>query len=146
MLAGRDNAVVASPAGSKYLCVIHSEGRRKYTCRMAVLANVRSLNMRWRFARCASAVVACRTAAHNVGVIKVRGNPAVCCMAIVTVIAACNVHCMFAACGNAVMAGATGADDLRVVDRCGGREHGGVVAVLANIRCLDVRRIFPNGA
>ena len=112
MLAGCGNAVVAGSAGSEYLAVInHEDGRKNAGC-VAVLTYVRCLHMRRRFACCAGAVVACSTAACDIGVIKIRGKPAICRMAIVTVIVAGDVRRMFATRSNAIVTGATGAEDL----------------------------------
>jgi len=66
-------------------------------------------------------------------------------MTVVATITAGDVVEILAGCDYAVMAGATGAQNLRVVNRVGGDEGAGVVAVLAHICRTDVVAALANG-
>lgn len=59
-------------------------------------------------------------------------------MAVITVIAAGDMVRVFSDGCHAVMARSTGTEHLRVIDRCDRGEHIARVAVLANIRRLNV--------
>ena len=63
-------------------------------------------------------------------------------MAVVAVVAAGNVGRVLACGGVAVMAGETGAKDLRVIDHVGRHKRHVVVAVLADIGGIDMRRML----
>ena len=64
-------------------------------------------------------------------------------MAVVTVDAARDMRWVFADRGNAIVTRAAGSQHLRVIYSICRRPYIGVVAVLTDIRCLDVGEIFP---
>ena len=66
-------------------------------------------------------------------------------MAVITVIAARDMSRVFSDGQHTVMTGSAGAEDLCVIDRCDGSEDVRRVAVLTNIRRLDVCWRFANG-
>lgn len=90
------------------------------------------------------AVVTANTVSSDVDMIKICGQPASGAVAVVTSVAAGNVCQVFACRDDTVMAGSTSADDLGVIDSHHGGENIGGVAVLANIRRLDVRQVLAN--
>jgi len=61
-------------------------------------------------------------------------------MAVIAIIAARNMCCMLAGGRDAVVARAAGTDDLGMVNGKNGPKHVGVVAVLADVCGLNVRR------
>ena len=65
-------------------------------------------------------------------------------MAVVAVVAARNVGRMLAGRRGAVVARAAGSKNLRVIDHIRRREHVRIVAILANISCLDMCRALAN--
>lgn len=66
-------------------------------------------------------------------------------MAIVTIVATGNVSRMFADCRRAVMAGTASADNLCVVYSVGRYPGIRIMAILANITRLNVRRVLAGG-
>ncbi len=63
-------------------------------------------------------------------------------MAVVAIITAGDMRRVLACCNNAVVAGAAGSNNLGVVHRVSWNPDIGVVAVLANFRCQNVRRVL----
>ena len=63
-------------------------------------------------------------------------------MTVVASIATRNMRWMFACRYHAIVTRAANANYLCVVDRKRGRKHVGVVAVIADIACLDMRRVL----
>ena len=109
---------------------------------MAVLADIGGIDMRWMFARRIGAVMAADAVGGDVGVVEVGRDPRVGRMTVVAVVAAGNVGRVLA-CGRvAVMAGEAGANDLRVIDHVGRHKRHVVVAVLADIGGIDMRRVL----
>ena len=66
-------------------------------------------------------------------------------MTVITIGAAAYMRRILSARYNAVMAGATGAEHLRMVNRVNRRPDIRIMAVLANIRRLDMRKVLANG-
>jgi len=87
-------------------------------------------------------VVTADAVGGDVGVIKVGRDPRVGRMTVVAVVAAGNVGRVLAGGRIAVMAGEAGTNDLRVIDHVGRHERHVVVAVLANIGGIDMRRVL----
>ena len=77
-------------------------------------------------------------------VIEERWQPACRGVTVVAGIATGNVCRVLADGNNAVMAGTATPEHLRVINRHHGRKYIGRVAVLADIGCLHVRRIFAD--
>ena len=63
-------------------------------------------------------------------------------MTVIAIVAACDVGRVLAGCGGAVMAGVTGPQHLGVIDSHHGDPEIRGVAILADIRRLNVRRSF----
>ena len=74
----------------------------------------------------------------DVHVIEVRRYPGDGGVAVIAIVATARCASVLACCGRSVVAGATGANHLGVVHRVCRRERHIVVAVLANIRGLDM--------
>jgi len=66
-------------------------------------------------------------------------------VAVITGITARDVRRILAGCGNAVMAGAAGAKNLSVIDSICRCPDAGIVAVLADVAGLKMRRSFTGG-
>lgn len=145
MFASGSNTVVTGATTAQHLGVVDGDCRRPYRRAMAVLANVRCLNMGRALACCICAVMAGRTVARNIDVIEIRGYPGDCGVTAVAVIAACNVRRMLASCGSAVVTGATAAQYVSVVNSRHGLPMRRGVAVLADIRCLNMCTAFAGG-
>ena len=84
------------------------------------------------------------TVACDVDVIEVRRYPAHGAVTIVAGVATGNVRQVFANGDDAIMAGAASPNDLRVINGHYRREYVGRMAVLTNIRGLNVRRILAH--
>ena len=72
------HTVMTRAAGPNYLGVVDCKGRNPGVWCMAIFADDTGKNMVGILARCVSAVVAARTIARDVDVVKVRGQPANC--------------------------------------------------------------------
>jgi len=72
VLANRRHSIVAGIAGSYDLCVVNAHHWREDVGRMAVFANVGSLNVPAVFAGRFRAVMAAHTVASDIQVIEVR--------------------------------------------------------------------------
>ena len=142
VLAGRRDAVVTGATGAQYLGVIDSDYRRPQVRGVAVLADIRRLNVRQTFADCIRAVMAADTGACDVVVIEIRGQPGDGTVAIVAGVAAGDMGRVLPGSGGAVMTGATGAQYLGVIDSDYRRPQVCGVTVLADIRRLNVCRVF----
>ena len=109
---------------------------------MAILADVRCLDVRRSLTDGICAVVATNTVIHDVDVVEVGGQPRDCRVAVIAVIAARDMRRVFAGRNCAVMTGAAGTNDLGVVDEV--RRYPDVrgMAVFAHIGRLDVRQVL----
>ena len=142
MLAGRDRTVVARGAGAEDLGMIDGISRYPLDTAVTAVALVRRLWMCWPLAGRISAVVATDAVAGNVDVVEVRGHPCTGRMAVVTGVAARDVRGMLARSQRTVMAGAANTDDLGMIDDVDGNPLHIIVAVLAEIRRRQVRRVL----
>jgi len=142
VFAGCRDVVMTGDAGPQYLRVIDSDYRVPQVRGVAVLADIRRLNVRWVFVSRVRAVMAARTGAGNVVVIKIRRQPGDGTVTVVAIVAAGKVSRVFPACGDTVMAAATAAQNLRVIDGDCGRPYRRAVAVFADIRRLNVCSIL----
>ena len=142
VLARGDDAIMAGVAASYYLGVINSHHRREHIRGVAVFTNIRRLNMCRVFADRLSAVMAAETVTDDVYVIEIRGQPACCAVTVVAGVAAGYVRRVLAGGNDAVVAGGTTSNHLRVIDGHDGRKHIRGVAVVTDIRRLDVCRVL----
>jgi len=122
--------------------VIDRNCRHPHIAVVAVLADIRRLYVCQVLAGGVYAVVAAEAVARNIHVIECRRPPGNRRMTVITGIVTGDVCRVFAGCGDAVMAGATDADDVCVVNGKHRYEHIGVVAVFADITCLNMLRIL----
>jgi len=101
---GSISAVMAGRAGPKDLVVVDRCNGRPDDRTVAVLADVRSLDMRRALARCVIAIVTTGTVVNDAGVVEGCGRPGDSRVTVVAIVAARYVRRMFAGCRNAVMA------------------------------------------
>lgn len=135
-------AIVTIPAEAENLEVINGIGRRPGVRAVAVLADLRRLQVIEWLAFGFGAVVARHAVVDDVRVIEIGGQPARRCMAVVAAVAAVNMVGIFAHCCQAVVTGAAQPEDLQVIDGKCRYPDIRAVAVLADIRALDVVRIL----
>ena len=143
--AGGQGAVVAGRTGSKNLVVIHGENRRPDSRGMAGFADVGRLNMRRALAGGVRAVMTAEAVVHDVRMVKIRRYPCDCCVTVVAIVAAGDVGRVFADRRNAIVTRAADADYLRVVYGVCGHPRIRVMAVFANVACLNMRKAFACG-
>lgn len=124
--------------------MINSHYRREDVRRVAVLANIRGLDVGGVFAGCVGSVVAADTIACNVHVIEIRRQPGDGAVAVVTIVATRNMGLVLAGRRHAIVATATVPKYLRVVDREYRRENAGRMAVFAHVGRLYVRLVLAN--
>jgi len=142
VLAGCGGAVMAGVTGPQHLGVIDSHHGGPEIRGVAILADIRRLNVRSILTGRVRAVMTARTVAGDAQVVEVRRQPGDGAVTVIAIVAAGNVSLVFAACGGAVMTGAASSQYLGVIDGYhGGPEIRGV-AILADIRRLNVRRSF----
>ena len=142
VLTDRVNAIVTRSTRAEYLRVIDRKHRRKHVGRVAVFANIRSLNMCRVFAGCVSAVVAAGTVAGDIHVVEIRWQPASRAVTVIAVIATGDVCRRLTGGDDAIMTSAASADHLGVIDNDHGHKHGGAVAVFTNICRVYMRRVL----
>ena len=135
-------AVMAGEAGANNLRVIDHVGRHERHVVVAVLTDIRRVDVRRVLARSLRPVVTADAVVGDVGVIEVGRDPRIGCVAVVAVVAARYMSGVLACGGGAVMAGETGANNLRVIDHVGRHKRHVVVAVLADIGGIDMRWMF----
>jgi len=145
VLACRGIAVVAGEAGADDLGVIDHVGRREGHVVVAVLANIRRINMRRMLARSLRAIVTADAVVGDVRVVEVGRDPGIGRVAVVAVVAAGNVSGVLACRGVAVVAGEAGANDLGVIDHVGGHKRHNIVAVFTNHGGVDMCRVLADG-
>ena len=102
--------------GAKYVGMIDPGHRRPVAGAMAVLTEVRGLDMGRVFAGCSTAVVTTGTTAGYVGVVEAGRGPGVGCVAIITGIAAGDVVRGLALCGRAIVTTGTAAKYVGMID------------------------------
>ena len=139
ILAGGDRTVVAGSATAEHLRMIDGEWWYPDGWRMAVFADVGGLYVGRIFAGSRNAIVAVTAIARDVGVVEVRGQPAIRRVAILTDVAARNMCRCLAGCRDAVVTARTVAEDTGVIEI---RRHPacGCMAVVAVVTAGDVRR------
>jgi len=137
-LAGRRETVVAGTAGTQHLRMVNRHNRCEYVRRMAVLTNVRCVDVCRILAGCFCAVVATETVAADINVVEVRRQPAQRAVAIIAGVATGDMGRSFTSRNSAIVAGATGADHLRVVDGHDWYKDISRVAVFADVRRLNM--------
>ena len=137
--------VMTGAAATQYLCVIDRIDGGPHIAVVTILTDVARLNMRQVFADSILAVVAAGAIARNIQVVECRRSPGDGRVAVVAGIAAGEVCRVLAGCNYAIVTGATGADDLRMVDAKRRRKYVGVMAVLANVAGLNMRKVLANG-
>lgn len=137
--------VMTGATATQYLCVIDRIDGSPHTAVVTILTDVARLHMRQVFAGSIQAVVAACAIARNIQMVECRRSPGDRRVAVVAGIAAGEVRRVLAGCNHAIMTGATGADDLGMVDAKHGREYVGVMAVLANVTGLNMRKVLANG-
>jgi len=142
VFAGCGLPIMAGHARAQDLRMVDEVGRCENNVVMAVLADIRCLDMRRILAGCLCAVMATETVAGNCIVVKIRRHPGTGRVAIVAVIAAGNMRRVLAGCGNTVVTGIAGANDLHVINQVGRRENDIVVTVFANIARLYMCRVL----
>ena len=144
VLAFGSVAIVAGEACTDYLCVVHQVGRREGHIVVAVLADVRRIDMRGVLAGCVGTVMAADAVVRNVDVVEVRRNPGVRRMAVVAVVATRQVRRVLAFGSVAIVAGEACTDHLRVIHQVGRCECHDVMAVFTNDCAIDVRSVLPD--
>ncbi len=137
--------VMTGAAATQHLCVIDRIDGSPHIAVVTIFTDVTRLHMRQVLAGSIHAVVAACAIARNIQVVKCRRSPGDRRVAVVAGIAAGEVRRVFAGCNYAIVTGATGADDLGMVDAKHGRKYVGVVAVLANVAGLNMRKVLANG-
>ncbi len=133
LLADGSDAIMARAASPDDLCVIHRHHGCEHIRRMAVLADIRGLDVCRIFAGRVGAIVTTNTVARDVDVIEIRGQPPGCAVTIIARFAAGDVRSVFADRDDAIMTGAAGTYNLAVINghyRC---EHIRRVAILTDI-------------
>ena len=140
--ASRRRTVVARRTRSQYLVVIDGNHWRPDIGVVAVLTNGGRQRMQRPFAGCIGAVVTVDAITHDIGVVKVRGQPCDGRVAIVAIVTTRDMGGVFANRRRAIVARATGADHLSMVD--GECRYPGVrrVTVLTHDAGLDVVEVF----
>jgi len=142
VLSSRRNAVVTRRTGTQYLVVINGNYRRPGRSGVTIFANTRRLYVLGIFACRRDAVVATDAITYDTGMIEVRRCPGDRCVAVVAVVAACNMGLMFSGCRNAVVANGTAAQHLCVIDSHYRRPNCRAMTILADVRCLYMRRVL----
>ncbi len=84
--------------------MVNGKYRRKYVCRMAILADTSRQNVICSLPDRVDTVMAIRTISRNIHVIEICGQPTNGGMTIVATVAARNMGRMFSDCGHTVMA------------------------------------------
>ena len=145
VFSGCRDTIMTRAARAQNLCVVNSVGRCPHVRGMAILTHIACLDVRRTFASRINAVVTADTVARDVGVIKIRWQPANRRMTVVAVVATGDVVQVFAGGREPVMTGAAGARNLRMVNEIRGRPDSGVVTVFTHIGGLYVCQILAGG-
>ncbi len=144
VFAGRSNAVMAGAATAKHLGVINHQNGCKHTGGVAIFADISRLHVCRVFAGRVGAVMAVYAIACDGRVVEECRQPACRTVAVVAGVGAGDMCRGLADGRDAVMAGIAGSDDLGVVDGHHGRKHIRGVAVFANIRRSNMRRVLTD--
>ena len=132
-LAGGNDAVVAGVATAEHLGVINSHHRRKYISCVAVLTDIRSLNVCRVLAGCVGTVMAAGAVSGDIHMIEICWQPTNRTVAVVASVTAFNMGWVLTCGRYTVMAGATSTNYLGVIDNHHRRKHIRRVTVLADI-------------
>ena len=116
VLTDRNDAVMAGTTGSQYLGVVNSHHGCEQIGGVAVLADIRCLNMVWVLTDSLCAIVTTDTVTRDAQVIEVRRQPAYCAVTVIAGIAAGDMRRVFANGNGAIVAGDTSANYLGVID------------------------------
>lgn len=146
IFARRGNPIMTRAASTQYLRVVNREGRREYVRSVAIFAGICRLNVVGGLASGRGAVMTIETPARNVDVVEVGRQPSCCRMAVVAIVAREYVRWVLTGCGNPIVTRTARTQYLRVINGIGGRKNVRVVAILANVGCLYVRKILSRGA
>lgn len=142
VFARRCDAIVTRAAGADDLCMVNGEHGREHVCVVAILANVACLDVRRILARGFDAVMAIDAVAYDIKVVEIRRYPAGCGVTVVAGIATRNMVRRLSGRREAVMTGSTSTGHLGMVDGVHRRKRIAIVAVLADVGCRYVRRVF----
>ena len=107
--------VMTACAGAEHVGMVHAYHRDPAAVPVAVLAQVRGLDVRCIFSFCCRAVVATGTVTANTGVIEVGRGPGIRRVAVITGSATGDVGWCLALCRRPVMTACTGAEHVGVV-------------------------------
>jgi len=110
---------------------------------MAVFTHICGQNMCRSLTRRVVAIVAAGTIRDDVRMIKVRRSPGYGGVAVITVVAAGYVRRVFSSCDDPVVTSRTTPENLRVINCYCGFPGGDAVAILTDIRRLNVGDAFP---
>ncbi len=144
IFSGRYDAVMARAARTDYLGMVNRVGRHPGIGVVAIFTDVRGLDVVEVLAGRFRSVVAAGAITSNAYMVKVGWQPAGRRMAVVAGVATAYVGRMFSRRSETVMTRATRAQYLSVINRVSRGEQVGVVTVLANVRSLDMLRVFAN--
>ncbi len=145
VLADRDHAIMTRAAGAKYLCMVDRVYGRKHIGVVAVFAHIACLDMRRILAGGVGAVMAGSTVAGDTSVIKIRWYPANRRVAVFAVVASGDVSWVFTDRRNTIVTRAASTQHLRVIDSERGRPYIRIVAVFADVACLDMCGMLAGG-
>ena len=145
VLARCCKTVMTGAAATQHLCVVDRIDGSPHIAVVTILTDVARLQMRQVFAGSIQAIVAACAIARNIQVVECRRSPGDGRVAVIAGIAAGEMCRVLAGRNYAIVTRATGADDLRMVDAKRGREYVGVMAVLANVARLNMRKVLANG-
>jgi len=131
--------IMARAAGADHLSVIDRHDGCEYVRPMAVLANVRRVHVCRVLAGRFGAVMATKTIAADIDMVKVCWQPAERAVAVVASGAAGDMGWVLAGRNDAIVAGTAGANNLAVIDAHDRHENIGRMAVFAEVRRLNMR-------
>ena len=145
VFAGRRETIVARATRAQNLRMVDYVCRHPDIAVVTVFAHIGGLYVCQILAGGGRSVVATDAITGNTNMVEARGPPAGRRVTVVTGVAAVYVRRVFAGCNEAVMTGATGAQNVRVIDGKDRRKHIRVMAILADIAGLDMRRSLAGG-
>lgn len=144
MFAGSRDAVMTGRTTAEYLCVIYRYHGYPGCRAVAVLANIRRLNVRRSLAGCIGTIVASHAIVGNIDVVEIRGYPGDRGVAVIAVIATRNMHRVFAGRSDTVMTAAATTQHLGMIDDDCRYPDRWAVTVFANTRCNNVHWPFAS--
>lgn len=138
VLPDSGDAIVTGSTRAQHLRVIYGKHRSKNVGRVAVLADIRCLNVCLVLARCVRAIVTTHAVPGDVDVIEIRRQPADGTVTIIAIIAAGNMVLAFPFGDYTVMTGTASADHLGVINEHYGHEHRRAVAIFTDVGGIDM--------